>query len=217
MRGNTLVFRDSYQDFNLDALNSGLVVASHYQLELVPVNGGSSIVTEGDFIANSGLGNMRFTDNQQGEYQLKVIATDSIGRQVEGFIYANQKYAAAGAHTYLDFYSPAISQLHGEQISSEPTSGQYQFDVTALITEANIDKVSGKLMTDASSGQFFSPSSITAPTSDKEPYTFHYTVPAGKYWAEVDASDLVGNEAQLSTAVEVVPKVELGQKWKESP
>ncbi|WP_415668824.1 tandem large repeat, partial [Vibrio tubiashii] len=197
--GGKLLLKNNSQSFTITTVDKEGIRASQYSLELVPSTGDSLKYT-GNINSSSANGTMNFTVNDQAAYTFKVAVTDSIGRQVKSFKLFNGNYDDTGIPTIVDHELPTVSIASATQLSQVPDNGRYQLDVTAHVTDKNLNVVSS--FADNGSGRF-NPQSVTKPTNESDPYVFHYLLAPGSYTFNVSATDLANQSAERTIGAKV--------------
>ncbi|WP_255199226.1 Ig-like domain-containing protein [Vibrio sp. JPW-9-11-11] len=199
LEGGKLLLKNNNQPYTITTVDKEGVSASQYSLELIP-SAGDSLKYTGNINSSSANGTMNFTVNEQAAYTLKVTVTDSIGRQVKSFKLFNGNYDDTGIPAIVDHELPTVSIASATQLSQVPENDRYQLDVTAHVTDKNLNVVSS--FADNGSGRF-NPQSVTKPTNDSEPYVFHYLLAPGSYTFNVSANDLANQSAERTIAAKV--------------
>ncbi|WP_023604317.1 hypothetical protein, partial [Aliivibrio logei] len=206
--GNKVALKERIQDFTIKSVPTESIKMKGFTLTLT--NDAETISELGDFVGDSGTTQFSFNDSQQGEYKLTLVATDSIGREIASFTYDEVDFNASGATSYVDFVEPTIGTVNGEQITPLPTNDLYEYEVTSIIQDANLNENS-IVSTLTVGSQTYSPKTTSKPSSPTEPYVFHYLVPSGNYVASVKATDFItqegGNTGAITVAEATVPEL----------
>ncbi|WP_249335045.1 hypothetical protein, partial [Vibrio parahaemolyticus] len=87
---------------------------------------------------------MNFAVDNQGSYTLKVTVTDSVGRENTSFELLGKSYDGKVIESIVDYDAPSISGLSANQTSKVPTNDKYQLEISAYITDKNLNLVTSK-------------------------------------------------------------------------
>ncbi|OAJ93032.1 tandem large repeat [Vibrio bivalvicida] len=199
LEGGKLLLKNNSQPYTITTVDKQGISASQYSLELVP-SAGDSLKYTGNINSSSANGVMNFTVNDQAAYTFKVTVTDSIGRQVKSFKLFNGSYDDKGIPAVVDHELPTVSIASANQLSQVPDNGRYQLDVTAYVTDKNLNVVSSAA--DNGTG-LFGPDRVTKPTNESDPYVFHYLLAPGSYTFKVSATDLANQSAERTIDAKV--------------
>ncbi|WP_063669193.1 Ig-like domain-containing protein [Aliivibrio fischeri] len=200
LQGNKIALKERLQDLTIKATSANSITMSNYTLKLV--NSKGEIPVTGSFVGDTARGQFTFNDGQQGQYTLILLATDSIGRDITTYNYKGITFGDAGANSYVDFVAPMVGAVQGEQVTFLPNSGNYQYNVKSVVTDANLNdnRVRSTLKTGS---QTYMPQSVTKPTGPTEPFIFYYLVPAGDYTATVTAEDYISQETSNTGVIKI--------------
>ncbi|HHF3079476.1 TPA: tandem large repeat [Vibrio diabolicus] len=194
LQGGKLFLTKASQPFTVSTVEGERVKASQYSVELIP-SLGDSLRYSGDVISSSGNGMMNFAVDNQGSYTLKVTVTDSVGRENTSFELLGKSYDGQVIESIVDYDVPSISGLNANQISKVPTNDKYQLEISAYITDKNLNLVTSKAV---SGGSTVAPQAITEPTTEAGPYVISYLLPKGDHTITVAATDKVDNKNESS-------------------
>ncbi|MFH4477290.1 tandem large repeat [Vibrio alginolyticus] len=192
LQGGKLFLTKASQPFTVSTVEGERVKASQYSVELIP-SLGDSLRYSGDVISSSGNGMMNFAVDNQGAYTLKV--TDSVGRENTSFELLGKSYDGQVIESIVDYDAPSISGLSANQTSKVPTNDKYQLEISAYITDKNLNLVTSKAV---SGGSTVAPQAITEPTTEAGPYVISYLLPKGDHTITVAATDKVDNKSESS-------------------
>ncbi|MCY9845619.1 hypothetical protein, partial [Vibrio caribbeanicus] len=152
---------------------------------------------------------INFTELQQGRYQLKLIAKDAIGREIETFKFLNTDNTEI--NTIVDFESPKIDVL-GTDVAGEAVDEKYKVTVKADISDVMIHSVEVWAV-DKKDGSKVELTQEASTISSS--FVFSQSVKPGDYTIKIIAQDTAGNPgttdvSDLSVIALSSPKVTIG-------
>ncbi|MCG7498115.1 Ig-like domain-containing protein, partial [Vibrio sp. Of7-15] len=202
-----VLFTKSDQAFRLttERNTKGSVWAESYRLLLEHKdNAALNVEISGDFNEQGTIAENVFNTNSQPvteyEYQLKLIVTDSIGREIPEFKFGSKNVTDRGLKALFDYNKPVINGVSIEQPTMVPDNGgYYPVTVKATITDPNLDdnKIAAVLK---KAGDTFTSKTVARPGGEFE---FNFVVPpANDYTLEIKAQDLAEQE-EVHTEINV--------------
>ncbi|WP_337969430.1 hypothetical protein [Vibrio pectenicida] len=112
-----------------------VVNAAGYSMTLVPSDESGNTVTLSELKLPSGSTdstaefNLAASQIPQGEFTLRFVVTDSLGREIEQFTYSDETYGARGIPVLVDFVDPEVSNVDWQ--TSQASAGEaVEFTVT---------------------------------------------------------------------------------------
>ncbi|NOH73229.1 hypothetical protein F0225_18085 [Vibrio pectenicida] len=112
-----------------------VVNAAGYSMTLVPSDESGNTVTLSELKLPSGSTdstaefNLAASQIPQGEFTLRLVVTDSLGREIEQFTYSDETYGARGIPVLVDFVDPEVSNVDWQ--NSQASAGEaVEFTVT---------------------------------------------------------------------------------------
>ncbi|WP_299020131.1 tandem large repeat [uncultured Photobacterium sp.] len=196
--GNKIAFKERKQDYTLIAKPAPSSVVGVSSYRMVFDHGDMDITQNGVFNANTAIGSQVFTEDQQGSYQFKLTATDTIGRKIDNFAYDKKIYGFGGAEAYVDYLAPKITGVMGKNISMKPEGNKYKYSVEALITDATL--IPRTVTATMTRGDLIE---IIPPKEKGKPYIFNFLALPGGDTVTIEASDEIGRKTPSSASVNV--------------
>ncbi|MFY2507362.1 hypothetical protein ACN3E9_03480 [Vibrio pectenicida] len=177
-----------------------VVNAAGYSMTLVPSGEGKeSTVKQGTFTHGRADIEIKENELEQGEFALRLVVTDSLGREITEFNYSDKEYDAGGIPVLVDFADPDIKNLSARKSGMVKEEGKYPVKVTAEVSDLHLRQVTAVLLNDKGKQV----SQVSLEPSDDNVYTPTLNVAAGDYQVKVVALDRAGRKSEQKTDVTV--------------
>ena len=177
-----------------------VVQAAGYSMTLVPSGEGKErTVKQGTFTHGSADIEIKENELEQGEFTLRLVVTDSLGREITEFNYSDKEYDADGIPVLVDFVDPDIKSLSASKSGMVKEEGKYPVEVKAEVSDLHLSQVTAVLLNDEGTQV----SQVYLEQSDDDGYTTTLNVAAGDYQVKVVALDRAGRKSEKKTDVKV--------------